>query len=83
MTGIQGDVDDAANLEDLDRLFDTVKRETGNIDVLYASAGMWDAAKLGDMTEKHFDKIVGLSTRGTLCTVRRHCRCSTKAVRSC
>ena len=35
---------DAANLDDLDRLFDTVKREKGKIDVLYASAGTWDIA---------------------------------------
>jgi NAD(P)-dependent dehydrogenase (short-subunit alcohol dehydrogenase family) len=36
VTGVQGD---AANLDDLDRLFDTVKREKGSIDVLWASAG--------------------------------------------
>ena len=37
VTGVRGD---AANLDDLDRLFDTVKREKGKIDVLYASAVM-------------------------------------------
>ena len=37
VTGVRGD---AANLDDLDRLFDTVKREKGSIDVLYASAGI-------------------------------------------
>ena len=31
VTGVRGD---AANLDDLDRLFDTVKREKGRIDVL-------------------------------------------------
>ena len=36
VTGVSGD---AANLDDLDRLFDTVKREKGKIDVLFASAG--------------------------------------------
>lgn len=36
VTGMQGD---AANLDDLDRLFETVKREKGRIDVLFASAG--------------------------------------------
>src|SRR5579863_152063 len=40
VTGLRGD---AANLDDLDRLFDTVKREKGKIDVLYASAGMGEA----------------------------------------
>ena len=36
VTGVRGD---AADLADLDRLFDTVKQEKGAIDVLWASAG--------------------------------------------
>ena len=35
VTGVQGD---AADLDDLDRLYDTVKREKGSLDVLWASA---------------------------------------------
>ena len=68
VTGVQGD---AANLDDLDRLFDTVKREKGSIDVLFASAGSGEAAKLGEVTEKHFDTVFGLNTRGTLFTVQK------------
>ncbi len=30
---------DAADLDDLDRLFDTVKQEEGKIDVLFAKRG--------------------------------------------
>jgi NAD(P)-dependent dehydrogenase (short-subunit alcohol dehydrogenase family) len=36
VTGVQGD---AADLDDLDRPFDTVKKQKGKIDVLFASAG--------------------------------------------
>jgi NAD(P)-dependent dehydrogenase (short-subunit alcohol dehydrogenase family) len=36
VTGVQGD---SAKLDDLDRLFDTVKQEKGSVDVLWASAG--------------------------------------------
>jgi NAD(P)-dependent dehydrogenase (short-subunit alcohol dehydrogenase family) len=36
VTGVQGD---AANLAYLDRLYETVKRERGKIDILLASAG--------------------------------------------
>jgi NAD(P)-dependent dehydrogenase (short-subunit alcohol dehydrogenase family) len=36
VTGVRGD---AANLDDLDRLFDTVKPEKGKIDVLFARHG--------------------------------------------
>ncbi|AVH73660.1 short-chain dehydrogenase/reductase SDR [Nostoc sp. 'Lobaria pulmonaria (5183) cyanobiont'] len=66
--GVQGD---AANLDDLDRLFDQVKREKGRIDVLFASAGSGESAKLGDITEEHFDAVFGLNTRGTLFAVQK------------
>src|ERR1700688_357932 len=68
VTGVRGDV---SNLDDLDRLFDTVKREKGKIDVLYASAGMGEAVALGEVTEQHFDATFGLNTRGTLFTVQK------------
>ena len=68
VTGIRGD---AANLDDLDRLFDTVKREKGKIDVLFASAGRGEALLLGEITEEHFDAAFGLNTRGTLFTVQK------------
>src|SRR6202142_2233997 len=68
VTGVRGD---AANLDDLDRLFDTVKREKGKIDVLFASAGKGEAAKLGEITEEHFDAAFGLNARGTLFTVQK------------
>jgi NAD(P)-dependent dehydrogenase (short-subunit alcohol dehydrogenase family) len=68
VTGVRGD---AANLDDLDRLFDTVKREKGKIDVLFASAGRGEALPLGKITEQHFDATFGLNTRGTLFTVQK------------
>jgi NAD(P)-dependent dehydrogenase (short-subunit alcohol dehydrogenase family) len=68
VTGVRAD---SANLDDLDRLFDTVKREKGKLDVLYASAGMGDAAPLGQITEQLFDNTFGLNARGTLFTVQK------------
>ena len=55
VTAVQGD---AAELDDLDRLYDTVKREKGSIDVLWASAGMGEPAVLGEITEEQFDRCV-------------------------
>src|SRR5258708_39810436 len=68
VTGVRGD---AANLGDLDRLFDTVKREKGRIDVLYASARRGEAVPLGEITEQHFGATFGPNTRGTLFAVQQ------------
>ena len=68
VTGVQAD---SANLNDLDRLFETVKREKGKIDILFASAGIGEPSKIGEITEKHFDTAFDLNTRGTLFTVQK------------
>ena len=68
VTGVQGD---ASNLADLDRLYETVKREKGKIDILFASAGFGEFAKLEEVTEEHFDKTFDLNVRGTLFTVQK------------
>ena len=68
VTGVRGD---AANLDDLDRLFETVKREKNKIDVLFASAGIGEPVLLGEITEQHFDKTFDLNVRGTLFTVQK------------
>src|SRR5450756_2647928 len=68
VTRVQGD---AADLDDLDRLYDTVKREKGSLDVLWASAGGGEPAPLGEITEAQFDTWFGLNARGTLFTVQK------------
>jgi len=68
VTGVQGD---AANLSDLDRLFETVEREKGSIDVLYTNAGIGATAPLGEITEEQFDETFRINTRGTLFTVQK------------
>jgi NAD(P)-dependent dehydrogenase (short-subunit alcohol dehydrogenase family) len=68
VTGVQAD---SANLDDLDRLFETVKREKGSIDVLWASAGIGEQSKLGEITEEHFDALFSVNARGTLFTVQK------------
>ena len=60
VTGVQAD---SANLDELDRLFDVVRRETGAVDVLWTSAGTGEERKLGEITEQHFDATFGLNAR--------------------
>lgn|GEM_PF-186431 len=68
VTAVQGY---AAELDDLDRLYDTVKLEKGSIDVLWASAGMGEPAVLGEITEEQFHRAFWLNARGTLFTVQK------------
>ena len=68
VTGVQGD---AANLADLDRLFEIVRDQKGHIDVLFASAGLSGQEILGSVTEEQFDAIFALNVRGTLFTVQK------------
>src|ERR1700752_928869 len=68
VTGVQGD---AADLADLDRLYETVRKQKGRIDVLFASAGTGEFAPIGEVTEEQFDRTFGLNGRGTLFTVQK------------
>jgi NAD(P)-dependent dehydrogenase (short-subunit alcohol dehydrogenase family) len=68
VTAVRGD---AAELADLDRLYETVRKEKGSIDVLWASAGMGEQGKLGEITEEQFDRAFSLNARGTLFTVQK------------
>jgi NAD(P)-dependent dehydrogenase (short-subunit alcohol dehydrogenase family) len=68
VTGIQVDV---AKLADLDRLYYTVARVKGRIDIVVANAGVAEFALLGSITEEHFDKLFNINVRGTLFTVQK------------
>jgi NAD(P)-dependent dehydrogenase (short-subunit alcohol dehydrogenase family) len=66
--GVQGDI---STLADLDRLYDTIRRQTGRLDVLFANAGLGEFAPLGQITEAHVDKVLGVNVKGTLFTVQK------------
>jgi NAD(P)-dependent dehydrogenase (short-subunit alcohol dehydrogenase family) len=68
VTAVPGDV---ANLADLDRLYATVKQQKGRIDILFANAGGGEFARLGEITEAHFDKWFGINVKGLLFTVQK------------
>lgn len=61
--GIQAD---ASSLADFDRLYATVKASHGHIDVLALNAGFFDFAKLGEITEDHYDKTYNTNVKGML-----------------
>ena len=67
-SGVQGDVSKPA---DLDRLYETVRREKGHLDILFANAGTGEFAALGSITEDHFDRIFDTNVKGLLFTVQK------------
>jgi NAD(P)-dependent dehydrogenase (short-subunit alcohol dehydrogenase family) len=74
VTGVQGD---AANLEDLDRLFDIVKREKGKIDVLFASAGIGEPVPLGRSPRSTSTRPSTSTCAAHSSRCRKRCHCST------
>jgi len=68
VTTVQGDV---SNLEDLDRLYNTVKKEKGSIDIVVANAGFVEMVDTANVTPEHFDKTFNINARGTFFTVQK------------
>jgi NAD(P)-dependent dehydrogenase (short-subunit alcohol dehydrogenase family) len=68
VTAVQGDV---SSLQDLDRLFDQIKREKGRVDILFANAGGGDLVPLGSYTEQHFDSTFNANVKGLVFTVQK------------
>jgi NAD(P)-dependent dehydrogenase (short-subunit alcohol dehydrogenase family) len=66
--GVQGDVSKA---DDLNRLFAAVKADKGQIDVLFANAGLGNLAPLGAITPEQFDQVFDVNVKGTLFTVQK------------
>ncbi|RUR34443.1 SDR family NAD(P)-dependent oxidoreductase [Vreelandella nanhaiensis] len=66
--GLQADV---TKPEDLDRVFETVQKEKGHLDVLVANAGVGEFASLGQITSEHYDYIFDINVKGTLFTVQK------------
>jgi len=68
VSGVQGDV---GQLADLDRLYETVAKVKGRIDIVFANAGVGEFVPFGAVTEEHFDKLFNINVRGTLFTVQK------------
>src|SRR5260370_33264921 len=68
VSGVQGDI---AKIADLDRLYQTVSKVKGRIDIVFANAGVGEFVPFGAVTEEHFDKLFHINVRGTLFTVQK------------
>jgi NAD(P)-dependent dehydrogenase (short-subunit alcohol dehydrogenase family) len=68
VTAVQGDV---SKLEDLDHLYDVVRKEKGRVDVVFANAGVVEPVSLAESTPETYDKQFNLNARGTYFTVQK------------
>jgi NAD(P)-dependent dehydrogenase (short-subunit alcohol dehydrogenase family) len=68
VTAVAGDV---TNLADLDRLFATVRKHAGRVDILFVNAGIAEPSPLGAITEAMFDRSFGINVKGALFTVQQ------------
>lgn len=69
VTGVRAD---SGSLEDLDKLFETIKREKGRIDVLYASAGVGHFnIGIDAITPEEYQRVFDVNVRGTVFTVQK------------
>jgi len=68
VTAVQGDV---ANLSDLDRLYDVVKKHHRPIDIIYANAGLAKLAPFGTVDEEFFDLHFNANVKGLFFTVQK------------
>jgi NAD(P)-dependent dehydrogenase (short-subunit alcohol dehydrogenase family) len=66
--GVRGDI---SNMADLDQLYEVIKEQSGRLDVLFANAGGGEFSPLGQITEAHVDKWLGINIKGTLFTVQK------------
>jgi len=67
-TGVRGDV---ASPDDVDRLYERIAADDRRVDVLYANAGVGEAAPLAQVTEEHLDLLLGVNVKGTVFTVQK------------
>ena len=68
VTAVQGDV---ANLSDLDRLYDEVKKHHRPIDIIYANAGVAKLAPFGTVDEEFFNLHFSANVKGLFFSVQK------------
>ena len=68
VTAIQAD---ASKLDEIDRIYEVIKKEKGKLDILFANAGVANFSPLPLATEKHFDDTFNLNVKGVLFTVQK------------
>lgn len=53
------------------KIYDTIKKKTGRLDVLFANAGVYEMSPLASLTEEHFDQLFDINVKAVLFTVQK------------
>jgi len=62
---------DVSHSPDVERAFETIKEETGFVDLFFSNAGVHHVASLEDTTLAEIDHIIGVNLMGTILTLRQ------------
>lgn len=62
---------DTSNLDDLNTLYDVIRKQQGHLDILFVNAGMYEVAELGSINEKHYDILINTNVKAVLFTVQK------------
>lgn len=62
---------DVANLDDLDRLYETIARKMGRVDIVVANAGIARVAPFPAISAEHFEREFNVNVRGVFFTVQK------------
>jgi NAD(P)-dependent dehydrogenase (short-subunit alcohol dehydrogenase family) len=69
--GILAVQSDVANAADLDRLYSTVSKKLGKIDVLFVNAGIYKFAPLAASNEGFYDELFDINTKVAYFTIQK------------
>ncbi len=67
-TGLVADVLDLAALENA---ASQIKKDFGNVDILFVNAGVYTPGSIGSLDEKQFDQQMGINFKGAVFTVEK------------
>ena len=62
---------DVAKLEEIDRLFEAVRKKFGTIDILFANAGIAKFAPIDQSSERFFDEQFDVNVKGMYFTIQK------------
>lgn len=68
---VQGIVSDTSDLDQIDKLVETVKNSHGYVDILFINAGVAAFAPIAQVSEQLFDEIMNVNLKGAFFTLNK------------